>query len=240
MSESAPARQRSPWFYVLLGCGGLALVLLAACFASGAFLFSSGKNMVAGVSDPETKKKNALDQLGVIPDGYRVEASIVAPLGVARQTLLTDQAAPEDDAGGLGTGFPLTGHFFLLKTQMMDKTQVDAAREFFSGKTSDTSALRAVGVNLDERSVIKRSEVAFDGKKAHLLVTRSAVGVQGDPAGLSAVLLFDCPDNGFHLASWIQRDPTPEKKNDELDLGGTVADEAELAKFLKPLRVCGK
>jgi hypothetical protein len=239
MSESAPARQRSPWFYVLLGCGGLALALIVACLASGAFMFNSGKNMVAGVSDPETMKKNALDQLGVIPEGYRVLASVVLPFGVGQSTMLTDQPATDGDAGE-GVALGSTGHTFMLKTQLMDKRQLAAAVDYFSGKTTDSAALQAIGIGIDEKAVLKRSELAFNGKKAHLVVVRGDLGQQEPLDGLHAVLLFDCPDDRFHFASWMQKDPAPDKKNDELDLSGTVADEAQLAKFLKSVRVCGK
>jgi hypothetical protein len=239
MSESAPARQRSPWFYVLLGCGGLALAMVAACLASGAFMFNSGKNMVAGVSDPEIMKKNALEQLGAIPEGYRVLASVVVPFGVAQSTMLTDQAAGEDDAGGAVT-LTATGHLFMLKSQLMDKGQFAAVVDYFTGKSPDSTAMQMTGIGIDEKNVLKRSELAFNGKKAHLLVVRGGLGEQEPHKGLHAVLLFDCPDDRFHLATWMQRDPAPDKKNDELDLSGTVADEAQLARFLKPLRVCGK
>jgi hypothetical protein len=39
---------------------------------------------------------------------------------------------------------------------------------------------------------------------------------------------------------WTQADPDPTKAADELELAGTVADEAELAKFIKPVNPCGK
>jgi hypothetical protein len=235
MSESAPARQRSPWFYVLLGCGGLALALIGVCLAGGAFAVNSGKNMAAGVTDAKTRAQNAQAQLGAIPDGYSVIASIVLPFGAGSQTMLTDQ--PVDEDAGL-RGIPqLDGRIFVFKTQLMDKTQLATMVDDFQGK----SGAGGVMLRLDEKQVLKRSEVAFEGKKAHLLVTRgNAPDPQVAVAGLASSLLLDCPEGGFKLATWIQKDPAPDKKNEELSLTGTVADEAELAKFLKPMRLCSK
>jgi hypothetical protein len=238
MSESAPARQRSPWFYVLLGCGGLALALIGVCLAGGAFAVNSGKNMAAGVTDAKTRTQNAVQQLGAIPDGYSVVASVVLPFGAGSQTMLTDQ--PVDEDAGL-RGIPqLEGRLFVFKTQLMDKGQLAALVDDFQGKSAGAGGPMPM-LHLDEKQVLKRSEVAFEGKKAHLLVTRGpAPDPQVSIAGLAASLLMDCPEGGFKLATWIQKDPAPEKKNDELSLTGTVADEAELAKFLKPMRLCGK
>jgi preprotein translocase subunit SecA len=58
--------------------------------------------------------------------------------------------------------------------------------------------------------------------------------------GLNATVLFDCPGEQLHVGVWSMRDPAPSKPAGELDLTGTVADESELAKFLKPMNPCGR
>lgn len=236
METGSGSRQRSPWFYVLLGCGGLAGLM---CLAGTIFVFFVGKqvkNVEAGVNDPAQKQKNAIAQLGAIPEGYNVVASLVLPFGVAKTSVLTDQPLTEDG------GVPVDGNgrIFMYRTQMMQKEQLAVVKDFFAGKPVDSFVLQQAGLTFEEKSIAKRSELTVEGRKLLLVVMHGAVTpMQPSVSGLNTVIFFECADDVFRLATWTQKDPVGDGKG-EPSLAGTVADEAEIAKFIKPINPCGK
>ncbi len=86
------------------------------------------------------------------------------------------------------------------------------------------------GINPDPAAQLKRGVLKIDGRQLYYVSARAPLNT--DPAILTTVL-FDCPGDALMLGSWGQLDPAPQKPKEELDLEGTVADEAELARFLK-------
>jgi hypothetical protein len=233
--ETSGPKQRSPWFYVLLGCGGLAALM---CLAGTIFALVVGKqvkNVAEGVSDPAQKQKNALAQLGAIPPGYTVVASLVLPFGVGKTSVLTD--SPLDPDGGV----TLEGRIFMYRTQMMQKEQLGAIKDFFAGKPGDAFALRQVGLPTDPSAITKRTELTVDGRKLQVAVMHGPINpMQSDAVGLSTGILFECPDDVFRLGTWSQKDPPGDARAGEPSLAGTVGDEAEIARFIKPINPCGK
>lgn len=235
METPSPApKQRSPWFYVLLGCGGLAALM---CLGGMVALLGVGKffkDVGEGVSDPEERRKNALKQLGGLPEGYAVMASF--NVLVMQTTILTD--APMLPDGGFEVGE--RGHLFAY-IRVMANDNNKKARDFLAGKDPDPSALGQSGIKLDASDVVKRGALTLDGRKLSYVTARGVMGVGGDGRpGLNTHVLFECPGEALHLGIWSQGDPAPDKKNEELELAGTVADEAELARFLAPMNPCGR
>ena len=67
--DNAPVpRQRSPWFYVLLGCGGLAGLMCLGLGGSGLYCAKQVSDINQGVTDPRERQKNAEEQLGAVPE----------------------------------------------------------------------------------------------------------------------------------------------------------------------------
>jgi hypothetical protein len=229
--DNAPAhRQRSPWFYVLIGCGGLAGLI---CLAGSIFVFFVGKQVKSlsdGVSDPAERQKNAVEQLGGLPEGYHVLAS-VSVFGVMRTTVLSDQ--PPSPDGGLAVG----GRVFTYM-RVMANEQNAQTRAFFDGTASEGAGVGG-GLRLDPKSVFKRGELKIDGRGLRYALMRSD-GDGPQPTSLGNAVLFECPDDALRVGVWSQADPTPDAETGALDLAGTVADEAQLAKFLKPINPCGR
>jgi hypothetical protein len=243
--DNAPAqRQRSPWFYVLLGCGGLAGLM---CLSGAIFVLFVGKqvkNMSDGVTDPAERTRNAVEQLGAVPEGYSVAASM-SVFGALKVSVMTDQPLLAD--GGFSIGGRLFTYYRLMASQ-----QNKASRDFFTGATQDDPSLRQRGVNVDAKAVFKRGELSVDGRRISYVVARGPARgpavVQGGPGaeggagpdGLNTTFMFDCPDEALRVGVWSQPDPDPSKAPEELDLAGTVADEAQLARLIKPVNPCGK
>lgn len=230
--ESGP-KQRPAWLYVLLGCGGAAgLVCLIGALALG-YCAKSVNDVQRGLTDPAERQANAIKQLGGLPDGYNVIASM--SFFVMKTTVLTD-AAPLPD-GGFVVG---DGHVFTY-FHVMGNENNKAARDFLVGKNDDPRALAASGINIDVNQVVKRGTLTVDGRKFFYVASRGQVESGGFVKdALMNAILFDCTGDALSMGMWTQVDPSPEKNKEELELAGTVADEAELAGFLKPMNPCGR
>ncbi len=236
-SPSSAPKQRSPWVYVLLGCGGLAGLI---CLGGAIVLFGLGKavkDIGDGVSDPQERQANALKQLGAIPAGYNVVASL-SIFGLMQTTVLTDREVLPDG------GFSMTteGHTFTY-FRIVSNENNKKARDFFSGKVTDPKALAQSGINVDAKDIVKRGQLTIDGRKLSWVASRGKLDTgagNGAAVGLNNAILFECPGDALQVGIWSQVDPAPEKNAEELDLASTVADEAELARFLKPMNPCGR
>lgn len=249
--ETPAPKQRSPWLYVLLGCGGLAgLICLGTMIVVGLGV-KAVKDVGDGVSDPEERQKNALKQLGGIPEGYSVVASL--SVFVMQTTILTDREMLPDGGFVLGDGH--TFSYFRIMANDNNKR----ARDFLQGKDTDPAALTQNGINIDAKDIVKRGQLTIDGRKFSYVASRgfevddpktrnerTQTGANVKVTGMSAraqlnnAILFECPGEQLQVGVWSQLDPAPEKSAEELDLAGTVADEAQLAKFLKPMNPCGR
>lgn len=234
-TPSAAPKQRSPWLYVLLGCGGLAgLICLGTMIVVGLGV-KAVKDVGDGVTDPAERQKNALKQLGALPEGY----SVVASLNVffMQTTILTDREMLPDGGFVLGDGHTFT-YFRVMANENNKK-----ARDFLTGKETDAQALSQSGINIDAKDIVKRGQLTIDGRKLAYVASRGRLDPNGkgnSEPGLNNAILFECPGDALQVGVWTQRDPSPEKSAEELDLAGTVADEAELVRFLKPMNPCGR
>lgn len=234
MEQAAP-KQRSPWLYVLLGCGGFAAL---TCLGFGIFAAVVAKktgDMVAGVTDPKAREENAKKMLGAIPPGY-YPAMSMSVFGLVDTAILTD--APILPDGGFEVGERLFTYIRVMANEENQRTKA-----FFTSGEGDANHLRSNGVNIDARDVIKRGNLTVDGRRFYYVAARGDFGVGTRGAreeGLNASVLFDCPGEQLHVGVWSMRDPAPEKASNELELSGTVADESELAKFLLPINPCGR
>ncbi|MDP1827311.1 MAG: hypothetical protein Q8L48_28815 [Archangium sp.] len=236
METPSGAKQRSPWLYVLLGCGGLAgLICLGTMIVVGLGV-KAVKDVGEGVTDPAERQKNALKQLGALPEGYTVVASL--SVFVMQTTILTDREMLPDGGFVLGDGH--TFSYFRVMANDNNKR----ARDFLQGKDTDPAALKQNGINIDAKDIVKRGQLTIDGRKFSYVASRGRLEGQGQggapEAGLNNAILFECPGEQLQVGVWSQLDPAPEKTAEELDLAGTVADEAQLAKFLKPMNPCGR
>jgi hypothetical protein len=235
--DNAPVpRQRSPWFYVLLGCGGLAGLMCLGLGGSGLYCAKQVSDISQGVTDPRERQKNALEQLGALPEGYSVVASFSLPMGLMKQTMLSDRPLLPDG------GVPVGGRqFTYLRVMANERNKRD--RAFLDGSDPQGTGLGEGGLlRLDPKTVIRRGQLQVDGRKLSYLVARlGEAGVAGIPMqAFASIISFDCPDEVLRVGYWTQQDPAPEVKPEALVLEGTVADEAQLAGFLKPMNPCGR
>lgn len=232
-------KQRSPLFYVAIGCGGLLALILIGGLIAVVMVARGVQSIAAGITDPSKKAANVQKMLGTTPVGYYPILTFSIPM-MMEMALLGDKPPPED--GGLGDFDKGFMYFRVIATE-----QSNHAKDFFEGKSSDTSALRSSGVNIDAKDVLKRGATRTSaGTVVKYVATRGTMDTQGQgrhegKPGLNTLMYFECPgDTAVRLGVWMMKDPTPGVEADKLDLVGTVADESEVTKFLQPLTPCGK
>src|SRR5688572_11161399 len=130
--QAAPT-QRPAWLYVLLGCGGLAGLLCIGTMIVFGVIAKAGQDMVDGVNDPESRQANAIKQLGALPEGYVVVASM-SMFGALQTTVLTDGELLPDGGFNLGAGH--TFKYFRVMANENNK----ASRDFLQGKQTDAKS----------------------------------------------------------------------------------------------------
>lgn len=233
MEQPGP-KQRSPWLYVMLGCFGFAALSCLGVAAVFGFGLKKANDMVQGVTDPAKREENAKKMLGAIPPGY-YPAMSMSVFGLVDTAILTDVPMPTD--GGLAMG----DHVFTY-LRVMANDQNQQTKDFFTKGEGDLDHLRANNISVDPRDIIKRGNLTVDGRRLYYVAARGHFGVgnQNPEKGLNATVLFDCPGEQLHLGVWSMRDPNPEKPASELDLTGSVVDEAEMSKFFAPMNPCGR
>jgi hypothetical protein len=148
-----------------------------------------------------------------------------------KTTVLSDHPPLAD--GGLTPGGRTFNYFRIMANEQNKQT-----RAFFEGADPEGEGLRRGGIQFDAKAVIKRGELNVDGRKLRYVVSRGRM--QGQAPGLTNAVLFDCPDEALRIGMWSQEDPAPDVVPEKLALSDTVADEAQLARLLKPVNPCGR
>lgn len=235
--ETAAPKQRSPWFYVLLGCGGFALL---SCLGVGA-LFGFGvfkaKESVAGLFDRSKAAQRATAMLGAIPEGYVATGSLSMFGLMELATLVKGTELPDG-------GFEEVEREFVFVNAMASDANKDTKAYFKAAPGQEPAPTDRTMVQAKE--VIKRGQFTIDSQKMYYVVSRGALDL-GQPRSearaqeirLNAAVLFDCPGERLHLGVWSMADPQPNESAKNIDLSGTVGDETQLVPFLKQMTPCG-
>jgi hypothetical protein len=233
--DSPGPKQRSPWLYALLGCGGAVVLGCLGVFGAGAYCTKKVSDIGQGVLDPKKREENATRILGgTLPPGYFVAAGV--DVFFMQMAVLTD-TPPDPDAG------------IMVKSRMFRFMHVVAndsskrAKEIFTKTDADPIAVAQSNMRFDPESVVKRGTLTIGDRSFPYLVVagRFDVGNDSQPLDgplLNTAILFQCSD-ALDLGVWTQRSAVPEgTKAADVDVTGTVGDEAELAGFLKSFDPC--
>jgi hypothetical protein len=235
MDQAAP-KPRSPWLYVLLGCGGFALLL---CLGSGAvmgFGYLKAKDQLAGLVDRTKATEKATTMLGAIPEGY-VASQSMSMFGLMEMAMLIKGTEAADG------GFENIEREFVFLSLIANDSTKDTKAYFMSppGQPEPEGAgmMRA-------KDMIKRGRFTIDAVTMYYVVSRGDLDVgpqaqrrSSDFKRVNTAILFDCPGDRLHLGVWSMPDPDPTLDSKSLPLSGTVGDEAQLVPFLKQLTPCG-
>ncbi len=243
MDPGQPAKkQRGALFYVLLGCGGLALLIVIGFVVMGLLAARAVKGFADGFTDPAAKKEAVTQMMGAVPQGYT--PAITLNLLMVHMAVLVDAPAPLD--GGV---MPDEFDRMFLYMDAPESEKSKALRAFVDGTENDVGKLRDSNVNVDAKEILKRGTAKSAGGDVKYVVLRGTVdfsntnasaGQKHTAEGISTLMHFVCKSAGERTGIWNQKslgnDETPAA---ELKLEGTIADDAEIAKFVQPLNPCG-
>ncbi len=243
MDPGQPAKkQRSALFYVLLGCGGLALLIVIGFVVMGLLAARAVKGFADGFTDPAAKKEAVVKMMGAVPQGYT--PAITLDIFMVHMAVLVDAPAPLD--GGL---MPEEYDRMFLYMDAPESDKSKPMRAFVDGSENDVGKLRDSNLQIDAKEIIKRGTAKSAGGDVKYVVLRGSVnfsnanagnGQKHTAEGISTLMHFVCKTSGERTGIWNQKslgnDDTPIA---ELKLEGTIADDAEIAKFVQPLNPCG-
>lgn len=235
---------RSPWFYILLGCGGLVLVIVAGVAVVGFLGFNAVKNMEQTMRDPVARAQKAQEVLhaNALPEGYNAQAALSVPF-VGDFISLSDQ---EPDSKGQIKGFDSQGLFYMNMRRMGDMG--DQMDRFFKGESDDPngvmSNMQIPAARSDMRSgdVLGRGSFAAPDYEADYVLMRGTFRLNNrDADTLSNMTRFLCPnDDRLRMAIWFAKSPVERDEPLEgVDLTGTPGDLRAVQDLLANFRPCG-
>ncbi len=231
------AGERSPWFYIGIGCLVIVVLGIAALAAGGLWVFRTAKQFEADLKDPGARERRVMEVLRAerLPEGYHPVVAFTVPFLMETAILSDREPGPDGEIHGLGD----RGLVYVELIRMRhDEREL---RDYFEGKTSDPGVLRRNDINIDVDEIISRGVIPTDEATLMYVSQRGSVSAQGmSTDGVTSVVLIDCPqDKRGRIAIWFGPDPDPGVPADRLDLSGTPADENALRQFLGHFRFCG-
>jgi hypothetical protein len=235
-------RTVSPWTYVGIGCGVvvlLSVIAIGACSWFGwRFAKQKAQELETELKDPAARESKALELLGAsqLPEGYFPALSLSVPF-VMEMVSLTDRP-PAVDQKRIEPAFDERSFTYIhLRPKKADDPRL---RDFFEGRTDDSSVLKDAGVNfeLGTGQILKRGVI--DGSpRLMYAVQRGRSPLQRAAAdGLACLILIGCPgDDSLRIAIWTGPDPAPSAALDPAP-AGSVADESAIASFMGQFSLC--
>jgi hypothetical protein len=242
-------RPRSPWFYALLGCGGLAASICLGFTILFAVCAKKAQSISEGMSDPAAAKIQAVEMLGAIPDGYYAIGSM--DMFFVKMAMLADEPPPLDKTQ------PFRPKRSFRFVRLMANDNNARVKAFFTEDGKDTTALENSGLNVRPEDIVKRGQLNLEGRKLRFVVARGTISnanfsmgdqraarpppVQGDDeaqSGLHASVLFDCPGDALNIGIWSMLEEDTSAADAGVSFKGTVADESAMAAFLKSMKPC--
>jgi hypothetical protein len=236
----AEKKRTSPWVYVGVGCLVAVLAIVAVIVAIGAWGFTQVRQMQRTMEDPVTRTAAAVETLGgtALPEGYHAMVALSVPFGVMETTMLTDR---EPDADGRLRRFG--EHGFVYFETMSVRDQAQKMRDFFAGTSDNPDEIFGdTSIRVNDREFIARGTIDAATGTLRWATYRGQVAVQNQrdvAGGLTAMVMFECAGaERLRMGIWFGPDQNPDTPVDQADFTGTVADPAEIQRFMANFNVC--
>jgi hypothetical protein len=236
----AEKKRTSPWVYVGVGCLVAVLAIVAVIVAIGAWGFTQVRQMQRTMEDPVTRTAAAVVTLGAtaLPEGYHAMVALSVPFGVMETTMLTDR---EPDADGRLRRFGEHGFVYFVTMSVRDQAQ--KMRDFFAGTSDNPDEIFGdTSIRVNDREFIARGTIDAATGTLRWATYRGQVAVQNQrdvAGGLTAMVMFECAGaERLRMGIWFGPDQNPDTPVDQADFTGTVADPAEIQRFMANFNVC--
>ena len=231
-------KRTSPWIYIGVGCLVSVFLIIAVIIAIGAWGFSQVRQLQRTMEDPEARTELAQEMLAAdqLPDGYNTMVALSIPF-LLETVIITDA---EPDENGRVDRFGERG-FIYLKTLSVGE-QEQELRDFFEGKTDESQILEQTSVRVDARELVARGTIEESDRTLRWAAYRGEIDNRRRSdfgEALNAMIMVECPGaERVRMGIWFGPDPDPDTPASEADFTGTVADEAEIQRFMSNFDVC--
>lgn len=224
---------RSPWFYIGIGCGLIALLLVIGLGIVAFVGFRSVSHFKKQLNDPQARAERVTELLGVetIPEGYHPGLSLSVPF-VFDMAMMTDR--PLDHEGQ--TDDSTTSLFLYFKFKMAR----GKFESYADGSSNPMEMFNDPRFSFDSVEELNEGQFTIGEMDVAYRASRGEFDT-GDvrTEGLVTTMVLRCPqDDRMRMVIWTAADPAPEAPAEELDLSGTPADSARINAFLAPLDLC--
>lgn len=218
----------------VIGISCAVLLILGVVVALALGLLAK-KTFDESLGNPE---ENAIRILNyeTLPKGYFVNFAMSIPF-VADAVMLSDTPNLNNEPNIEDANYG----FFYTKVKLAEEQDIEGLNDFFTGKTDDTSVLgrNHINVDLDSDEILKRGMLVVDGLEVSYLVSRDGMSTEEfSSKGLSTIMLVRCEDRKMRFGIWFSNEIMPAGE-EELNLTGSVGDEAKIRAFLSHFKFCG-
>jgi hypothetical protein len=237
----AESRGTSPWIFIGVGCLLSIFAVVAVVVAIGAWGFSQVRELQRTMEDPGARTELAAEMLATdeIPEGYNAVVALSIPF-LMETVVLSDK---EPDENGRIVGFGERGFIFFKALSIGEQEQ--ELRDFFEGRTEDSELLeQTTSVRVNAEEFVGRGVIEEDERTLRWVSYRGEISSPGSNQfgeGLTSMVMFECPGKDrVRMGIWFGPDPDPETPAESASLAGSVADEAEIQRFMRPFDVCSR
>jgi hypothetical protein len=226
-----------PWGWVLGGCAIVVVCIIIIVVGAGYFVYNKAQEFSEDIKDPKKREAKVMEVLGAetLPEGLYPVVGLSIPMLMDVAILGDEPSSEYGEPGDPGE------NGFIYFSMISGGHQRQELQEFFEGKRSSSSMLRQYDVDIDVREVLGRGELESNGQKIRWVAHRGdRRHTSASETVLMTLMLFECPeqDRRMRLGVLFSPDPAEEAQLEELNVAGTIADEAEIASFVSYFQVC--
>jgi len=254
-------KKTSPWMWVGLGCGGVALLCVVVLVAGGLFFYTRMKSFQKQFDDPAVRAQRVSEILGAkeLPEGYYPFMTFSVPW-VLDVVMLSDHEFVKPSKGERREHSNFFDKWGFIYVRTPYRGRDDKWQEFLDGKRNPDELLQGRNVHFHPRDTVAKGEIpGAGGATYHYVATRGEVEMGRDVKdGITTVIGVECPgDQKLRIGVWIGPDPTakpaegsapppagaPSGKPGEIGtapaaFAGSTADEAAIRSFMDHFTLC--
>jgi len=230
-------KKTSPWMYVGIGCGLALLILVVAVVGVGFVGYRYARQVGEELKDPVAREAKVKTVLGAdtIPSGYHPLLGLSIPF-VMEMAILSDREGLESG------GRPFDHRGFIYMNMRGATKQQNELRDFFEGRTTESSMLKQQSIRVRAGDIIGRGEISDKGRRILYVAERGGVEMRNvETEGVTTLLLIECPgDTRARLGIWFGPDPDPTTPVKTANFKGSPADLSEIRSFVSNFDFCSK
>lgn len=233
-TEKPSGSKKSPWLYIGIGCGVLAVGVIAVVATVGLLTMRWASEVSESMTNPDVRREKALDILGAerLPDGFDASTAFSIPF-VGQIVSLSDRAPGPD---GRIEGFDEKGFAYV---DFRDLGQREDLERMYASESIEEELFQHVELDFRDIELVNRTSSRTAEYDLEFLAFWGDLEVSGDSfAGFASISWIQCPrDERVRLAILFQKQPGSDG-SPPAELKGTAADPESLQDLLSGFKPC--